>query len=218
MNRKLVVGAVAGVAAVALAYGGTTYSAWSDFGEIQGNTVATGHLKLNLQAKDGGQAVPINFGSFAPGHGWATSVWIASNDGQSVPNGALSMKIQNLNDYENGCGSTNSEKAVDPTCVNSSNGDSQLGGELSANLGTDMYWWAPGTPGQCTDFPGTQTAHSIIHSSMLQTKVGQTFDITTLTPGQGVCVRLEQYLPSSAGDDVQSDSVAYDLHFDLAQA
>ena len=32
MNKKLVRGSLAGVAAIALAAGGTTFAAWSDFG------------------------------------------------------------------------------------------------------------------------------------------------------------------------------------------
>ena len=34
MNRKLILGAVAGVAAIGLAVGGTTYAAYSDFGQV----------------------------------------------------------------------------------------------------------------------------------------------------------------------------------------
>src|SRR4051794_23969285 len=218
MNRKIILGTVAGVAAIGLAYGGTTYSAWSDFGDIKGNSVSTGILKLDLNAQHGGKAVPLNFGSFAPGMGFVQTVWIASSNGESVPNAALSVTINNLKDFENGCGSTNSEQVADASCVDSTKGDGLQGGELSSNLGTDMYSWTPKTAGDCTNYPDGQKDTNLIHSSTLKSQVGKKLDVATLAPGQGVCVRIEQYLPSSAGNEVQSDSVAYDLHFDLVQS
>jgi predicted ribosomally synthesized peptide with SipW-like signal peptide len=219
MNSKLLKASLAGVAAIAVAAGGSTFASWTDTGSISDNSVATGILKLNLNSKNGTSAVvPLNAGSLAPGMGWGTNVWIASSDGASVPSALLSVSVKNIRDFENGCGSTNSEAAVDSTCVSSLPGDGTLGGELSNALGTDLYAWTPATPGACTEYPGSGSPTvSLIHSSILKTKENQVLNIGVLNHGDGRCVRLEQYLPSTAGDNVQSDSVKYDLAFTLAQ-
>ena len=52
MNSKLIKGSLAGVAALALAAGGTTMAAWSDFG-VESTSAGAGILKLNVSTRDG---------------------------------------------------------------------------------------------------------------------------------------------------------------------
>lgn len=217
MNKKLVRGSLAGVAAIALAAGGTTMAAFSDWNSISDNTVQTGILKLNLSNQDGSAATPLDFGHFNPGHSFVQNVWVASSASDSVPNAELSMKVENIRDYENGCGSTNSEQSVDPTCTASSDGDGTLGGELSPQLGTDIYAWKPSVAGVCGNFPGAASTVSVWHSTLLKNTEDQSKPIGMLNGGEGYCVRIEQYLPTKTGNDVQSDSVKFDLRFDLTQ-
>ena len=116
MNKALGKAALAGAAAIALAAGGGTYAAWSDFGNINGNSVGAGMLKLDLNGQTGNTPVAaINWGKLAPGMVNVRTVWLASNDGDSVPDAHLSATFSNLNDHENGC-ETNSEAAVDSDC------------------------------------------------------------------------------------------------------
>ena len=219
MNSKLVKGSLAGVACLALAAGGSTFAAFSDFGTIADNSVQAGILKLNLNNQNGSAATPLNFGHFNPGHSFVQNVWVASSDSASVPHAKLSVKVENIRDFENGCGSANSEQAVDGTCSASNDGDGTLGGELSPLLGTDMYAWRPGTPGVCTSFPGAGDSGttSIWHSTPLKSTEDVSKEIGVLDGGQGYCVRIEQYLPGGTGNQVQSDGVKFDLRFDLVQ-
>jgi predicted ribosomally synthesized peptide with SipW-like signal peptide len=104
MNRKLILGAVAGVAAIGLAVGGTTYAAYSDFGNVNSNSVAAGILKLQLSGDNGSAIQSVNWGSLAPGQdGVRRAIFVASSAGDSVPTANLSLTIQNLKDHENGC-------------------------------------------------------------------------------------------------------------------
>ncbi|HEY2272600.1 MAG TPA: hypothetical protein VGH30_07485, partial [Jatrophihabitantaceae bacterium] len=105
MNRKLVLAGVAGLAAIGLAVGGTTYSAFSDFGDINSNAVGAGFLRLDLGENGTGNAA-LNWGQLAPNDIHATrTIWVASNDGQSVPDANLALTFHNLVDNENGCSS-----------------------------------------------------------------------------------------------------------------
>jgi predicted ribosomally synthesized peptide with SipW-like signal peptide len=223
MNSKLLKGSLAGVAALALAATGTTFAAYSDFGNINDNSLQAGILKIDLNNQNGSAATPLDFGNFNPGHSFVQNVWVASSNADSVPNANLSVTVTNVRDFENGCGSTNSEQLADPTCTASTDGDGTLGGEISPKLGTDMYAWMPSTPGQCANYPGAATAVSIWHSTPLKNTEGITKNISTspgghaLNGGDGYCVRIEQYLPASTGNEVQSDSVKFDLRFDLEQ-
>jgi predicted ribosomally synthesized peptide with SipW-like signal peptide len=217
MNKKIVRGSLAGVAVIALAAGGGTFASFSDWNSIGDNSVQSGILKLNLNNQNGSAAAPLDFGHFNPGHSFVQNVWVASSDSASVPNAQLSMKVENLRDFENGCGSTNSEQSVDPTCASSNDGDGTLGGELSPLLGTDIYAWKPATPGVCSNFPGTATTTSVWHSTVLKSTENISKPIGVLSGGEGYCVRIEQYLPADTGNNVQSDGVKFDLRFDLVQ-
>jgi predicted ribosomally synthesized peptide with SipW-like signal peptide len=216
MNSKLVKGSLAGVACIALATGGTTFAAFSDFGSIADNSVQAGILKLNLNNQNGSAAAPLDFGNFNPGHSFVQNVWVASSDSASVPDAQLSMKVENLRDFENGCGSS-SEKVDDPTCSASKNGDGTLDGEVSPLLGTDIYAWKPATPGVCGNFPDGAKDLSVWHSTPLKETQNVSKPIGVLQGGQGFCVRIEQYMPKITGNNAQSDGVKYDLRFDLNQ-
>ncbi|MGH8959805.1 MAG: hypothetical protein ACRDWT_01140, partial [Jatrophihabitantaceae bacterium] len=65
MNRRLVVGCAAGLAALAIAAGGSTYAAFSDFGDITGNDAGAGILKLEL-GPNGTGIVPLDYKKLAP--------------------------------------------------------------------------------------------------------------------------------------------------------
>ena len=133
MNNKLMLGAAAGVAAIALAVGGTTYSAFSDFGDINNNTVGAGFLKLDLGVNGTGNAA-LDWGKLAPGNVHATrTIWVASNDGQSVPNATLALTFHNLQDQENGC-SSNGELAADQNCAQANDPGAVEGTDLSDSV------------------------------------------------------------------------------------
>ena len=139
MNRKLVMGAVAGLAAIGLAVGGTTYAAYSDFGDVNQNSVAAGFLKLDLGANGQGQA-SFNFGGMAPGApggygtGTGRQLWIASNDGQSVPRANLYVTLHNLVGTAAPCSTSNGKAAGETASGISGCGAGQSGTPAQGNL------------------------------------------------------------------------------------
>jgi len=96
MKRKLVSGIVAGVAALALTAGGVTYAAFSDFSDVDGNTVGAGILKLDLGA-DGTGSAPLSYTGLKPGSAALQSIWISS-DHVSSPAGNLTLSFLNIQD------------------------------------------------------------------------------------------------------------------------
>ena len=103
---------VAGVAALAVAglAGGGTFAAWSDF-NVQSETAQAGHLTLDMGKSVEVGSQPLKL---APGINRYRTFYIASNDGDSVPNGNLSVTLKNLVDKENGCANNGEADAEDP--------------------------------------------------------------------------------------------------------
>ncbi|NJC71084.1 hypothetical protein HC031_15385 [Planosporangium thailandense] len=233
MNKKLVKAALAGVAAIGLIGGGSTLAAWSDFGTINNNSIGAGFLKLDLNDQTGTTgAVPISWGKLAPGMTGQRMIWIASNDGQSVPDGNLSITISNLQNQENGC-SSNSEVVADPTC-----GDPNDKGELSHILNVQSSYYPEVKDSKtCATYPGQGGYNAFWASNQgdLDTANGKTYTLKepnsnsplVLSPGEGVCIGLSAYWPhdpsnqvsgANANDNVaQGDSLSFDIRFDLSQ-
>jgi hypothetical protein len=102
VNHKLVLGVLSGLAAVTLAVGGTTHSAFSDFGQVDGNVVGAGFLKLDL-AVNGGADAGLAFGLVMPGTTTSQLIWAASDAGGSVPNAQLYLTFHDLADHAGPC-------------------------------------------------------------------------------------------------------------------
>jgi hypothetical protein len=225
MNRKLVIGAVAGVAAVALAYGGTTYSAWSDFGDVAGNSVGAGVLTLNLGPNKGGD-VKFDNVKMAPGQiGAERHVFIASNDAASTPDAKLFVSLTNLKGTEDGCSNTNGEKADDPACVNPAASQ----GQFITDATIQWYSYKVKSATECNASNDGGAANRITnqHGGSLQALATQTaaapYELTgtampVLKPGEGLCFAMEASLAKSVDNASQGDSADFNLRFDLVQS
>lgn len=229
MNRKIVIGAVAGVAAVGLAYGGTTYSAWSDFGSVTGNTAGASILKLNLDANSGSD-LKFDHVKMAPG-GIDTqrNVYIASNDAASAPDAKLYISLKNVVGVENGCDS-NGEQQDDPACANPAASQ----GQFISDANVQWTSYTVNSPDECNQSyaPG---GHAVtpMHGGSLATLAAQTattpWELTgdmsssggaavpVLHPGQGLCVSMTIGLAHAVNNASQGDSANFDLRFDLVQ-
>ena len=242
MNKKLIKASVAGAAAIALAAGGTTFAAYSDFGDMNGNTVGAGFLKLDLNGQDGSSvATPISWDKLAPGMVNVRTIWLASNNGESVPKAHLSATFSGLVDNENGC-SSNSERVADPnTCDDNVAGT----GELSRILNFQTSYYPELTAEECATWPGSNPVPDNWYNAFFPSNQGNLFanasgaghtytlkakDGTTdlvLAPGDGVCVGFQAYWPHDPSaqvnapynnDDVaQGDSLAFNVKFTLNQ-
>jgi hypothetical protein len=228
MNKKLIKGSLAGVALVAIAAGGTTYSAWSDFG-VSSNAAGAGIMKLTVSDRDGSTAGVAPF-SLAPGQNKAQEFFLASADADNVPVGALTAKIQNLKDIEdNGPACTTNSEAIaeDPSAVDAhglpTNPLNSCGGtgELSTQATVQILVSDP--VANASSCPNTGIYHAatvtpaLPAGSTLASAATRTFQLGNVSAGQGVCVRMEMSLPASATNSVQGDDVTYDWRFDLAQ-
>jgi predicted ribosomally synthesized peptide with SipW-like signal peptide len=219
MNRKLILGAVAGVAAIGLAVGGTTYAAYSDFGDVNGNSIGAGILKLDLTSGTGGAATAFSFGNLAPDNlNSNRAVYIASSDGSSVPPADLYVTLQNVKNYDNGCSSA-SEAQDDPGCLTADKtsadpakqaADDGTQGELARVLNVRVESFASTSAAQCAGYSGGAGTGAVINSAVVDNEVGALADPANLnhqvlisdpahplTAGQGVCLVFFTYWPKT---------------------
>ncbi len=212
MNKKLLKASVAGVAVAAIAFSGSTFAAWSDFGE-ESTGAGAGILKLNLSDRDGTSSGVAPF-SLAPGQNKTQEFFLASADAGNVPTGILTGKIQNLDDIEDGGPSctTNSERVAE--------GGNGCGteGELADEMKIQVLASQPvASQASCpnTGIYGSTTPSGV---GQLDDKAGTEFQLGELEAGEGVCVRMEASLPKAASTNAsQGDEVTYDWRFDLTQ-
>ena len=212
MNHKLIKASVAGAAALALAAGGSTVAAWSDV-HVESTGAGAGNQKLNVTDRDGSGPTIQPF-SLAPGQNKFQEFYLASADAENVPDGDLTAQITNLVDTEDGgpaC-TTNSENVAE------GGGGCGTEGELSDEATVQILVSDP-VP-SAASCPNTGIYHSASPSGtgILANQPGKVFDLGQLSAGEGVCVRMEMSLPSSATNATQGDEVSWDWQFDLTQS
>ena len=222
MNSKLIKASLAGVAAIAVAAGGTTFAAWSDFA-TSSDAAGAGYLKINLTDRQGAGGAIQPF-SLAPGQNKTQEFYLASADSGNTPDGVLTAFIENLADTEDSATCTTDSEAVaegsavDGTGAPTNSSACGTVGELSSQLNVQILASTPvAGPASCpnTGIYGSTTPSG---TGTLASQIGKTFQLGTLDPGQGVCVRVEMSLPSSATNAVQGDDVSWNWQFDLNQA
>lgn len=224
MNKKIVKGGLAGIAVVALAAGGGTFASWSDWDHINNNETAAGHLKIDLNST--GSINNVGGNAMAPGESRTIDFMVASADLDGVPAAGLSMKMLNLADKENGCGTSNGEQAVD-NCHQGDPGEFSDQGyvrvrytnpapvddiqfannQCSAPGGyVNSLGYAPANDNDATHYP-----------RLSQFRDAGEQGLGTLAGDEGVCVRVDIGLDKNATNAVQTDSSTFDLRFDLKQ-
>ena len=223
MNSKLIKASVAGAAAIALAAGGTTFAAWSDFG-VESTGAGAGMLKLVVSDRDGSGTTIKPF-SLAPGQNKYQEFFLASADAANVPDGILTARIKNLVDTEDGplC-TTNSEAVAEGSAVDAAGLPTQPGvcaadgGELSEEANVQILTSVPVPDKSYCENTGIYGSTVPSGTGLLKNQPAKTFQLGTLEPGDGVCVRMEMSLPTGATNASQGDDAAFDWHFDLVQA
>ena len=227
MNSKLLKASLAGVAALAVAAGGTTFAAWSDFDTVDNNVAGADVLALNLS----GAVAPFTGVLQAPGVGSTIEreFVVASRVGESVPEATLRLRILDLLGIEDGC-SSNSEgfaeggvDAADPAagCLDPLS-EGQFPEESRVTISS-------------TNVPTTDLANAC--NSGLHPRGGRQGSISlralfnntaatpvnllaagqTLSEGEGVCVGIAIQLPVTATNAVQGDSAEFDIEYLLDQ-
>ncbi len=227
MRSNVLKASLAGVAAVALLAGGTTYASWSDFSVDEGNTVGAGTLTL-VAGEQAGNGPTSQFDNvrLAPGEDKDEWVKIISSDGDSVPNGTLSVDIIDYVGVEDGCAG-NSEVLLDPDCAVLSSG-----GEFDRWARIQISAFRIADQGQeCSDrvigdpwFNGRAQYTAIARTRLDQAVAldGVTFknaagEDAVLGAGNALCVGAAVLMPANATNASQGDSGEFSLRFDLVQ-
>src|SRR4051794_19597336 len=222
MNSKLMKAGIAGAAVVALAAGGGTYAAYSDFGNVTGNTAGAGTLTLNLGANNGGD-LQYNHVFMAPGNvGTVRTVYVASNDGTAATKSKLFLSLKDLVGTEDGCDG-NSEVIDDANCGSPTVAGAPNQGQFIKDALLSVTSYLPdASTGKCnpsyattaTDITPqvtkslkdwfTSTATVPYELTGDRTAVGGP-SVLTLAQNQGICVSMQIGLPFSTNNESQGD-------------
>lgn len=228
MNNKLIKASLAGAAAIAITAGGATFAAFSDFGNIHNNSVGAGFLKLDLNAGQG--SAPLAFGNLAPGMNSFRTIWVASNDGQSVPNANLSVQFLNLKDTAAPCSTSLGKASADNGCTVDPSTDAITGTPTAGHLSQELTFQTQYYP-QITDPQTCQATLATTYPSYLSVlpadHPGDMFESATagtkytlqdgntpaaplvLKPGQGVCIGIGAFWPNGPTDSAHQTNPAY---------
>lgn len=216
MNKKIVSGAVAGVAALALAAGGSTFAAWSDFDSIDDTSAAADELTLVL---DPSNSFGFDNTKLAPGEEEQSTKMLVNRTGSTVTNASLTMAMTDLLGTEDGCTSTNSEQAIDPDCETRAGETSPTAGNFIDQAVFSVSTGAP-VNGVCG---GSSTRTNKVFTDVRLADIparGKTSLLAagdTLTKNEALCVGVSVKLPKTANDASQGDSASFDLDFELKQ-
>ena len=227
MRSNVLKASLAGVAAVALLAGGTTYASWSDFSVDEGNTVGAGTLTL-VAGEQAGNGPTSQFDNLrlAPGEDKDEWVKIVSSDGDSVPNGTLSVDIVDYVGTEDGCAG-NSEVLQDADCA-----DTTSGGEFDRWSRIQIRAFRIADQGQeCSDrvIGDPWFNNRAQYTAIARTRLDQAVDLGSVTfknaagedavlgAGNALCVGAAVLMPQNATNASQGDSGEFSLRFDLVQ-
>ncbi len=234
MSRKILVG-IAGllvVALVAVAVAGVAPGAWAVFSDTetaQDNTLQMGTLDLQVDGQDDPDVVHIELDNLAPGDTW-THVWKLQNVG-SLP-GDVKVTLDNIVSYDNGCNEPEIS-AGDTTCGDPGEGElagylrtqihqshpnveSPIGWVISDYHAYNMAGYLTGCPnGGMLYIEGSQMDGQTLGAGDFQmVKISLTLDEDVYNDGAGWCPDQTADIDDNL---LQSDSVEFDLIFDLVQ-
>ena len=196
-RRSVFLGTVIVISAASGLLGGS-FAYFSAQRTLSQSRFAAGTLDLNVQS-NGQSLEPITINNVgAEPNITGSKVWQVKNTG-TLP-GRLMLQLQNVSNKENGC--NDQEKQIEPNCETNTEGD--LGKAITLTVSMD----------------GEQKAFSTLATEE-STKMGTDWDALSpviLQPGQEVVLTASwSALESNYGNEVQSDSVNFDMDFRLVQ-
>jgi hypothetical protein len=229
MNSKLIKASLAGAAVVALAAGGGTFAAWSDFYQGATNTVGADVLALTVNPS---ATRTFDDVKLAPGQARDYAFYVASRNGVTVPAADITMTIKNLTGHENGCDSNSeasdetagaiTDKTAPTAPCNNLSGAGQFAQQATYYVQADKV----SSPADCNgSYATNQVLGNQILSSMNNVPVSLLPAGVHLAGGEGVCVLAHIFMQHDSGDTAgqtvnnasQGDSATFDIRFDLTQ-
>lgn len=200
MNARTFLALVVIAFAVGVGYS-TTQALFSDTVKNSGTTFTVGTLDLDVESKDGSTNEAFIIGDIgADGNLSGSKTWVVNNAGSLK--GKLFFNLSNILNNENGCNEP--EAAVDETCSNPGAGEGELGEVITAKVFLD-------------DTEKFSTPLSADGEDLVGKKWKELAEII-LDTGDSVEVKMEWYAnPEDYGNEIQSDSLEFDISFDLVQ-
>ena len=194
--------------------GAGTMAYFNDAETSYGNTLTAGTLDLTVNGNNDPDVVHITVDNIKPGLSMATYNWNLQNTG-SLP-GILSITVSPIINYENG---QNEPEAL----VDGTTGDQE--GELGASIvvsklniyGITYSGATRLNIGSPSGLEFGHGAHSLNYLGGLTLYVPTGSSLSVLQPGEVQQYCLVLSLPVTVGNEIQSDSVSFDITFQLDQ-
>ena len=170
------------------------------------STFTVGTLDMNVDGNNGTAFDNIVVGNIGvDGVVSGTKTWTINNTG-SVP-GNLTFSMLQLRNYENGCNEP--EALVDTSCTTPGLGEGDLGNAVTTVVSLDQ-----GTGFAPVVNSNLATDNQGAYATQWNTNAGT----ITVGAGQSVQVKMDwSTSPADYGNEIQSDSLDFDLQFDLLQ-
>lgn len=200
MKRKVLL-SLAIIAAVSSITFAVTRAFFRDTETSTGNSFTVGTLDLAVDNSNGANFEPfIIEGIGASGNIEGGKTWTVKNVG-SLP-GKLFFSVANINNLENGCNEPEAE--VDTTCGVPGDGEGDFGAIVSAKISIDSV--------------EKYSANLLEDQSISFSDQWNALESLIIEPGSQVEVAMDWYAPKdSYGNEIQGDSLTFDVAFDLEQ-
>ena len=199
-KRRIILGILVLMAVVGSTYA-VTRAFFTDTESSTGSTFTVGTLDLEVGGANGSNVEPFvieNIGNTGDISG--SKVWTVNNTG-SLP-GRIYFKLDNVVNYENGCNEP--EALVDLTCLDPGPGEGEMGGAVTIHAYLD----------------GVEKASSTL-ATVNQDVIGNTWtslSAMNIPAGGSVQIMLDWATSQDVyGNEIQSDSITFDVGFDLVQ-
>ena len=227
MKNKLVKASLAGVAVLALAAGGGTFAAWSDF--YVSDTAKVGADVLALQV-DPSATWTFDDQKLAPGTDRDRAFFVATRIGDTIPAAGLTMTLTALTGDENGCDSNSEAFAESNGTISDKDApdapcnlpDSE--GQFSEQTLYYVQAKKASDPSECNTSDLATRQRNTILADMNDVPVNLLGDNESLAGGEGVCVFAHIFMPnnvsqlgSAANNASQGDTATFKVRFDLTQ-
>jgi len=177
-----------------------TKAYFTDERTSNGNTFIVGTLNLEVGDSQNNQIEPFVISNLGNGEIAGQKVWKLKNTG-SLP-GQLIINFDNILNNENGCNTPESE--VDQTCNNPGTGEGELGNVISANFYINNIF-------------KTSISLNENGANTLSNYWKNDSNTFILEPNQEVELKIEWFESGSYGNEIQSDSLSFDLNLNLQQ-
>ncbi|MFB6178696.1 MAG: TasA family protein [Halorientalis sp.] len=202
LSRRSILISIAVVALATAAAGAGTMALFQDH-ETSTNTIQMGTLNLSVNGQN--EAVQqLDVGSVEPGQTNSSIVNI-TNDGTN--DGYVDIEVTNLTNKENNC--VEPEREVDNSCETNQ-------GELSDNINVTIFFDID-NDGEIYPYASGNEIVAV-RNATLSNISGKRFDTNyPLLRNESTTIRVRTSVPETAGNDIQTDSVEFNLSIHLDQ-